>query len=128
MAQQTIDLESLLKLALGPIRTNGARIQDNFDELYAALTLSSAYITKAIDYTALITDRTIEVTVAEKTITLPTTASAVVGFQYVIDNSSIGDVYVVGEGGETIQGEAQQTVPSNSCISVYSNGTAWRIN
>lgn len=86
------------------------------------------FTSTAIDYTALVTDRIIEVTGASKTVTLPTANVTNVGYEYKIDNSSSGAIFVVGEGGETIQGEATQTLPPNSCMSVYANGTVWRID
>jgi len=87
-----------------------------------------SYVATAIDYSALVTDRIIEVTGAAKTITLPTANVTNVGYEYKIDNSSSGSIFVVGQGGETIQGQVTQTIPPNSCLSIYANGTAWRID
>jgi hypothetical protein len=87
-----------------------------------------SYVSTAVDYSALVTDRIIEVTGAAKTVTLPTANVTNVGYEYKIDNSSSGNVFLVSQGGELIQGQATQTIPSDSCISVYANGTAWRID
>lgn len=86
------------------------------------------YTTTAVDYTALPTDTIIEVTASGKTITLPTSEVTKAGFAYQIDNSSSGNITVVGETGETIQGLSSQTVPPDSCMDLYANGTNWRIN
>lgn len=86
-----------------------------------------SYVSTAVDYSALVTDRIIEVTGANKTVTLPTANVSNVGYVYIIDNSSGGSTSVVGQGGETIQGQASQQVPSSSSMSVYANGTVWRI-
>lgn len=86
------------------------------------------YVSTAVNITASTSGNIIEVTAAGVTITLPTASAIVVGYEYKIDNSSAGNITVVGQGGETIQGLASQTIPSNSCINVYSNGTNWRIN
>jgi hypothetical protein len=76
------------------------------------------------DYDVLLTDRIVKMTVAGKTATLPT-AVGYSGREYIIDNASAGNVYVTGT--QTIQGEATQTIPSDSAIAVYSDGAVWRI-
>lgn len=86
-----------------------------------------AYVSTAVDYSALVTDRIIEVTGENKTVTLPTANVSNVGYVYIIDNSSVGTTSVVGQGGELIQGQATQSVPPSSSMSIYANGTAWRI-
>lgn len=86
------------------------------------------YTSVSANHTASINGNIIEVTTAGVTVTLPTSNATVTGYEYKIDNSSAGNITVVGQGGETIQGLASQIIPSNSCINVYSNGTNWRIN
>jgi len=86
------------------------------------------YVSVSADYLADTTDRIIEATTPLITVTLPTANVSNLGYQYKIDNSSGGAIFVVGEGGETINGIVSQTVPNNSCINVFANGTAWRIS
>ena len=87
----------------------------------------SAYRATAVSLTPNVGDRIIEVTASGQTITLPSAAAAIAGYEYAIDNSSGGDITVDTEGAQTIQGLATQTVPTQSCMNVYSNGTNWRI-
>lgn len=89
---------------------------------------TQSYIATAIDYTATNTDKIIEATGIGITITLPTALVSETGFTYKIDNSSGGNIFVVGQGGELIQGLASQTVPNNNCMNIFSNGTSWRIS
>jgi hypothetical protein len=84
------------------------------------------YKTVAADYAVLNTDHHIEVTAAGKTMTLPT-AVGQAGRVFHIDNSSAGNITVICTGVETIWGQATQDVPPNSCMSVVSNGTVWRV-
>jgi hypothetical protein len=96
------------------------------------LTLGSpqaqAFVSKAVDYNVQLTDHTIEVTVAGKTMSLPT-AVGQAGREFVIDNSSPDTVFVACiVGGQTIEGEATQPVPPNSAIRVYSTGAVYRID
>jgi len=112
-------------------RANGADYNQASAEILAIETyLSSpqavAYKTVAVDYTALTTDKIVNVSVAEKTITLYT-AVGNTGRQLIIDNASSGDIYISPDGAETIQGETSQTIPSDSSISLYSTGVEWRI-
>lgn len=78
------------------------------------------------DYSILATDRIICVTASGKTITAPI-ASYYTGREYVIDNASVGNVYLDGESGVLIQNESMQTIPPDCAIHIYSNGSQWRI-
>ena len=78
------------------------------------------------DYAVLNTDHFIEVTAAGKTLTLPT-AVGQTGRVFEIDNSSAGSITVICTGAETIWGQATQEIPSQSCMSVYSNGANYRV-
>ena len=78
------------------------------------------------DYNVLVTDRIVTVTASGKTITLPT-AVGNTGREFIIDNASTGDITVVVTGGELIQNEATQTLPPDSAMNVYSNGSGYRI-
>lgn len=62
-----------------------------------------SYVSTAVDYSATITDRIIEVTDASKTVTLPTANVTNTGYEYKVDNSSTGAVFLDSQGGETIQ-------------------------
>lgn len=49
------------------------------------------------------------------------------GKMLTIDNAHTNAITVMPSGIQTIQGEAYQTIPSNSSITVYSDGSKWRI-
>lgn len=44
-----------------------------------------------------------------------------------IDNASLGDIYVVGGQTVTIENEIAQTLPPDSSITIYFDGSTWRI-
>ena len=96
-------------------------------KLHIVGSITYNYTTTAVDLTLDATHYLVNVTVASKTITLPTAAS-ITGRTYKIDNASAGNITVACTGAETINGETTQTVPLNSCIEVYSNGANWRIS
>lgn len=74
----------------------------------------------------LLTDKIIDVTSSGITLTLPT-AIGNTGFEFHIDNDSLADIYATClVGGQLIQGETIQTIPKNSCMGVYCNGTNYR--
>jgi hypothetical protein len=85
-----------------------------------------AYKQVTADYTVLVTDRIIEITVSGKNITLYT-AVGNTGREVIVDNSSSADITILPYGAQTIEGEASQTIPSQSLINLYSNGSNWRI-
>lgn len=76
------------------------------------------------DYNILTTDRIVQCSVAGKTVTLP--AAGTSGREFIVDNSSAGEITLASAGG-TIQGLASQAIPSDSAIAVYDDGTNWRI-
>lgn len=77
------------------------------------------------DYTVLTTDRIIQCTASGKTISLPTAVTT--GREFKIDNNSGGNITIdCVVGGQLIQGHASQTLPTDDCMSVYSDGTNWR--
>ena len=80
----------------------------------------------AVNYTALTSDEIIKVTATGKTVTLYA-AAAGTGKTLAIDNAASGPIIVDGNGSETIEGQLRQTVPANSCMVLYSDGTSWRI-
>lgn len=85
-----------------------------------------AYKQVTADYTVLVTDRILEVTVSGKNITLYT-AIGNTGRTVIVDNSSSADITLLPFGAQTIEGETSQTIPSQSLINLYSNGANWRI-
>lgn len=92
---------------------------DDFVENQEAVTITAVALT--LDAT----HRHVEVTAAV-TITLPT-AVGIAGKDYIIDSNHAGDTTVVPNGSETIEGETSQTVPTQSSMTVYSDGSNWRI-
>lgn len=71
-------------------------------------------------------DRIIKAIVAGIDITL-LSAVGIDGAEFVIDNAATGDIRLLPDGAETIQGESYQTIPPDSAIHVYSDGVGWRI-
>lgn len=92
---------------------------DDFVETQEAVTIT------AVDLTLDTTHRHVEATAAV-TITLPT-AVGITGKDYIIDSNHAGSTTVAPTGSETIEGETSQAVPSQSSMTVYSDGTNWRI-
>jgi len=61
------------------------------------------------------------------TITLPA-ASSYSGYDFLIDNAHTSSITVNPSGTDTIEDETSQSIPSNSAMRVYSDGTSnWRI-
>ena len=87
---------------------------------------ASAVLITAANYVAVSSDKHIQVTSPSKTITL-LTAVGKSGFELYIDNASTGNITVNTTSSQTIHGQLTQTVPSNSTLAVYSDGTNWRI-
>ena len=77
-------------------------------------------------YTTLTSDRIISVTTSGAIITL-LTAVGNTGREFNIDNASSGNITVNTTSSQTINGQLSQLVPPNSAMTVYSNGSAWRI-
>lgn len=78
------------------------------------------------NYLFTLSDRIVHCASAGKTISLPT-ASGNVGREFVLDNGSSGNIVLSGQYGETINNLFYQSIPSDSAIHVYSEGTNWRI-
>lgn len=85
-----------------------------------------AYATSAVSIAMTTANDILSMTTAGTTATLPTAIGAAAR-RYTIDNASAGDIYVTGTLGQTINGVATQTIPADSCMTVYSNGANWRI-
>lgn len=77
------------------------------------------------DYLVTNANRVIQCTASGKTITLPA-AAGVTGREFLVDNSSTGDILVAVTGGGTIEGETSQTIPCDCAMNVYSDGSKYR--
>jgi len=86
----------------------------------------NAYLSVAVNTVLTTNNNFVEVTASGKVITLPTAVN-IQGKSFNIDNSSTGNITVNTTSSQTIQGSLTQTVPSQSSMSVISNGTNWRI-
>lgn len=93
-------------------------------DLFMAST--TAYRATAINTTLAESDTHLKCTAAV-TVTLPNSAASISAKEYVIDNASAGNVTVACYLAQTIEGEATQTVPVDSCMVIYSDGANWRI-
>ena len=95
--------------------------------ILATLGGPQSYSVKAVssNYTVLRTDKNVQATASGINLTLPW-ASGVTGFEFRIDNASPGDVYLL-SGSGYIQNELSQTIPTDSCLMTFSDGTNWRI-
>lgn len=79
------------------------------------------------NYTVQTWDNIIKCTWLWSTITL-LTAVWIAGIEFKIDNDTLWDIFITWTGWETIQGEVTQTLPSQNSVTVYSDGTNWRVN
>ena len=89
--------------------------------------VSSPYVIKGTDYTALRTDGFIEMTNATDTVTLP---AGVTGKIYTVINVTAGDITVIGTGSEEIGNASTaltNTISTGAAIRYIFNGTSWRI-
>jgi hypothetical protein len=103
---------------------NGIRL---FKSASSSTILTFNYIETAINYTALTTDYTINVTTANVNVNL-FTAVGNSGKIINIKNSSNGKITVTPFGAQTIDNETIITIPrKNVCLSFQSTGTNWII-
>lgn len=114
---------------------NFVRVQDllgvvnNIEELITTIPVYSEYLPVEIvntNYVVLITDRIIKANTSNILITLPTAISND-GKQFTINNASNGDITVDVVLSQTINQELIQTIPSNSSMQVYSDGSNYWI-
>lgn len=86
-----------------------------------------AYVAKTDSYTLDATDAVVALSVATKTLTLPT-AVGCTGRRYTLKaTQATGTISVDGDGAETIDGLAAQTLYPGDCMEVVSNGAGWEI-
>ena len=71
-------------------------------------------------------DDIVQITVALKTMILPS-AVGITGKVFTIDNSSAGNNDIASQGIETIEGINPLTIIANNSVSVYSDGSNYRI-
>ena len=114
---------------------NFVRVQDllgvvnNIEELITTIPVYSEYLPVEIvntNYVVLITDRIIKANTSNILITLPTAINND-GKQFTINNASDGDITVDVVLSQTINQELIQTIPSNSSMQVYSDGSNYWI-
>ena len=83
--------------------------------------------TATTNYTIQTGDNIIKCTGLGSTITL-LSAVWIAGIEFKIDNATLWDVFIDTTGAETIQDEDIQSLPSQSSVTVYSDGINWRVN
>ena len=77
-------------------------------------------------YTVVLNDFLVKVTLAGNTTTLLSAVTAS-GHIYYINNASTGSITVDTTGGQLINGLLAQSLPADSTMQVYSDGTGWHI-
>jgi hypothetical protein len=90
---------------------------------------ATAYVAKAVDYTATASDNIIKVTASGKTITLPTAVS-ISGRQYTVVNASSGNITVATTSSQTIGNfntATTLTIASDGSYILASDGAGWII-
>ena len=86
----------------------------------------SAFKTTAISYSVAATDQIVQATAKLITLTLPTAAGCT-GHVFVIDNISAGNVIIATTSSQTIQGSLTQVLGSNCSLSIFSDGSNYRL-
>ena len=92
------------------------------------LSISASGITHAISIVSGSTTVTSDITqvTAPCTLTLPLVAG-LAGQIITIDNAHAGNTSLVASGGQLIEGETSQTLSGHCAMSLYPDGTGWRI-
>jgi hypothetical protein len=88
--------------------------------------LAMAYVAKTANYTATISDYTIDCTANSFTVTLPT-AVGITGRIYNIKNSGTGTITVATTSGQLIDGGSNPTLTQYDNLQVQSTGSSWII-
>lgn len=98
-------------------------------EVYRRLK-DTSLLTFSVSYTSVSSNTTLSSAItkvtAACTLTVPT-AVGVGGHSYHVDNAHSGSTVLSPTGSETIEGETSQTLTGFCCITIYSDGTNWRI-
>lgn len=89
------------------------------------------YVAKTANYTATVTDYTIDCTANSFTVTLPTAGASVTGVPagrvYVIKNSGAGTITIATTSSQTIDGTTPPTIAAGGILVVQSTGSNWII-
>jgi len=84
------------------------------------------YTAKTANYTILTTDTVINCTSNSFTLTFPT-AVGISGKMFVVKNVGAGIITLAGNGGQTFDGVASPTIPTNTAFILFSDGSNWII-
>jgi len=84
------------------------------------------YTAKTANYTILTTDTVINCTANSFTLTFPT-AVGISGKMFVVKNVGAGIITLAGNGGQTFDGVASPTIPTNTAFILFSDGANWII-
>lgn len=107
--------------------TSGTFADLKIRSLIASGSISTAYLSKALSYTILTTDHTIEVTATGQTITLPTSIGAS-GREYIIKLTASGSCTVNTTSSQTIDGVTTYSLSAQyKYVHVKSNNANWLI-
>jgi hypothetical protein len=119
---------TFVKMRIGDTASsNGVATTAANSTLEVVGSLAVAYISKTANYTATISDYTIDATSGTFTITLPT-AVGITGRVYVIKNSGTGTITIACTSGQTIDLSATKVLNVQySTYIVQSNGSNWAI-
>jgi hypothetical protein len=106
----------------GQIFYSPAASQRNFVALWG-------YVAKTANYTATVTDYTIDCTANSFTVTLPTAGASVTGVPagrvYVIKNSGAGTITIATTSSQTVDGTTPPTIAAGGKLILQSTGSNW---
>ena len=85
-----------------------------------------SYVAKSGSYALTTSDYLVNFTATSLTATLPT-ASGITGQIFIIKNTSAGSLTIATTSSQTIDGAAPTSLPTNSALTVMSNGSNWII-
>jgi hypothetical protein len=112
---------------LGDQATNYMAVSSTGELTFAGTAhLTSKFASVAIDTTLDASHQLVQVSVVAKVITLPTAVS-IAGRQYSIDNIAPGSITVATTASQTINGSLTQILAQDNSMTVYSDGSNWRI-
>lgn len=105
---------------------SGAKVrQSELTFEYNALTTATTLVTNTIGNVGNC-HALVECTTGSFTVTLPT-AVGCVGYQFVVKNTGSGTITLATTGGQTIDGQAVQTITQYQALTVVSNNANWII-
>lgn len=123
--------DSALTSGRVPYITTNGRLVDAANFLFDGTTLTTPgvrvpYVAKTGNYTLTTADYIVKATTQGITLTMPTAVS-ISGRLYIIDNGSPGNITVNTTSSQTIEGVLTQIMPTNTSMTLYSDGVNWRI-